>query len=85
METNLPVDMWRPQWAGLVALLRVVGRVLNTEDSKASPSARGAIEAAWKELNRTKPNPPIFWQFIEDERNSVLKNVQIQVLASTSR
>jgi hypothetical protein len=39
---------------------------------------RAAIDKAWEELKRTKPEPRIFWSFSEDERNYVLKEYQIR-------
>ncbi len=50
--------------------------VLKTVDSQASTEMANAIQAAWETLQRTKPEPDIFWQFIEEERNNVLKAYQ---------
>jgi hypothetical protein len=72
-DGNLQKPIWRAQWVGLVALLRAVGHVLAKVDVKASVAARVAIDEAWSGLQRTKPEPRIFWQFIETERNNVLK------------
>jgi hypothetical protein len=35
------------------------------------------IEDAWKKLSDRKPEPAIFWQFIQDERNNVLKEYRL--------
>ena len=66
-------ELWRLRWAGLVALLRAVGHVLDKVDGKANPEGRSVIDNAWKELNGSKPEPKIFWKFIEDERDNILK------------
>lgn len=66
-------DLWRPRWAGLVALLRSVGHVLDKVDGENSPEARDVVDSAWQELNRRTPEPKIFWDFIEEERNNILK------------
>ncbi|MGH7221396.1 MAG: hypothetical protein ACREI1_13840 [Nitrospiraceae bacterium] len=68
-----PNALWRPKWAGLVALLRAVGHVLDKIDGEGSPEARQVIDRAWEELRGRRPEPKIFWEFIEAERNNVLK------------
>ena len=64
---------WRLRWGGLLALLRAVGHVLAKVDSKESAEAKRAIGEAWNALNVTRPEPKIFWEFIEAERNNILK------------
>jgi hypothetical protein len=66
---------WRTRWAAAVALLRSVGHVLDKVDGAASPERRKAFDEAWEALQNGKPRgvPEIFWRFIEDERNNLLK------------
>lgn len=75
--TEISKDLWGPlwrlRWAGLIALLRAVGHVLAKVDSKASIEAKSAIDEAWNRLNDAKPQPKIFWEFIDAERNNILK------------
>lgn len=68
---------WRIAWVTSVALLRAVGHVLRNVDSKSSLAMAQAIETAWQGLSATKPEPKIFWQFIEEERNNILKEYQL--------
>ena len=70
-------DRWRRRWVATVVLLRTVGHVLDKVDSKRSPKMKTAIDEAWTELNNGKPNPAIFWHFIEDERNNVVKEYRV--------
>jgi hypothetical protein len=56
-----------------VVLLRAVGHVLHKVDGQRSPEYRSAIDAAWSLLGESKPEPRIFWDFIEDERNNIVK------------
>ena len=77
MPADMATVLWRPRWVGLVALLRAVGHVLEKVDGKADDTARKAIEAAWEGLRRSKPEPSIFWDFIDAERNNVLKAYEI--------
>lgn len=70
---DMPGELWRPRWAGLVALLRAVGHVLEKVDAARIVNAKQVVDAAWDELRQSKPEPKIFWQFIEAERNNVPK------------
>lgn len=69
IEKDMLSELWRPRWAGLVALLRAVGHVLDKVDGAHSPEARQAIADAWNDMKESR----IFRQFIEEERNNVLK------------
>src|SRR5918996_909674 len=64
---------WRTRWAAAVALLRSVGHVLQKVDVEASPAMAQAVTEAWTRMNASKPEPRIFWGFIEEERNNILK------------
>jgi hypothetical protein len=65
---------WRRQWILSITLLRAIGHVLDNVDGAGSPAARTAIDAWWASVKATRP--PIFWQFIDVERNSILKTYQ---------
>jgi hypothetical protein len=54
-------------------LLRAVGHVLKSVDAKASAEAKRAIDAEWRDLEEHKAKYPIFWKFILNERNNVVK------------
>ena len=64
---------WRTRWVGAVALLRTVGHVLHKVDGARSLELRAAVDAAYVELEATRPEPRIYWEFIEQERNNLLK------------
>jgi len=68
---------WQAQFSGCLALLRSVGHVLNKVD--AASSERLAINATqwWKTIKASKPEPKIFWEFIDKERNLILKESEI--------
>lgn len=63
---------WRRRWVSAVVLLRTVGYVLAKIDVNISPRYKAAIEAAWSRLSYTKPEPPIFWDFIDAERHNIV-------------
>ena len=68
---------WRCRWVAAVVLLRTVGYVLAAVDSSRSVKYKQAIDAAWKELQRTKPSPQIFWQFIDQERHNIVHEYEV--------
>lgn len=72
-----PTPYWRTRWTGLVALLRSVGHVLDKIDGEQSVEWRRAVDEAWNRCKQTKPEPRILWEFIEAERNNVLKAYEV--------
>jgi hypothetical protein len=56
-----------------VALLRAVGHVLENVDAKSSPAMKKAVQEEFRALRDTKPEPRIYWSFIREERNNILK------------
>jgi hypothetical protein len=70
-------DTLRRRWLTTITLLRTVGHVLDKVDGQASAAHRAAIDAAHMELKKTRL--PIFFEFIEDERNNVLKTYAFAV------
>jgi hypothetical protein len=68
---------WRRRWITTVVLLRVVGHVLDKVDSMRSAAHKRAIADGWTSLQRSKPEPAIFWGFIDEERNSILKEYRL--------
>ncbi len=56
-----------------VSLLRAVGHVLNKVDGASCPEMRAAVDEVWSEWKADKTANAIFFDFIEDERNSILK------------
>jgi hypothetical protein len=64
---------WRRKWTLVVTLLRTVLHVLDKVDGEGDPAVRVAVSDAWDNLKRTKPNPDIFWQFVDEDRNLIVK------------
>lgn len=64
---------WRLFWVAGVALLRTVGHVLVKVDAKVSPSHAEAVRTLWNRLQSDREASAIFWDFIEEERNNLLK------------
>lgn len=68
---------WRISWVTTVALLRAVGHVLRNVDAPTDTLLKRIVTEEWSKLSATKPEPAIFWQFIEDERNNILKEYRL--------
>jgi len=64
---------WRLHWVSGLALLRTVGHVLAKVDARDSPAHGEAVNGLWSKLKADKQSAAIFWEFIEEERNNLLK------------
>ena len=78
-EASANTPYQRPRWVAVITLLRIVGHVLDKVDKPAaSNEAQQRIDDAWKQLNATKPEPRIFHDFIDGDRNLLLKQYQVR-------
>ena len=68
-DDTLQSEEFRASWFTVVGLLRAVGHVLAKVDAEKSEALRRAVEQKWQELCALRPEPLIFWDFIESERN----------------
>ncbi len=71
----------RVLWVAAVALARAVGHVLQKIDGKQSTALNKAVEAAYASWKADRSANSIFWGFIEEERNQVLKQYEIGFFA----
>lgn len=68
----------------MITLLRTVLDVLDKVDRRTgTPEAQERIAAARKELFESKPDPRIFHEFIEDERNDTVHVYEIRARGRT--
>lgn len=63
----------------MITLLRAVGHVLDKVDGRTSPELRELIDEMYQRLKDHEPHSAIFWRFIEEERNNVLKLYRFSV------
>jgi hypothetical protein len=68
-------------WVAGVALLRAVGHVLHKVDSEQSPALKLRIERAFSSWKKDREANAILWEFIEDERNNLLKEYDVGFLS----
>ncbi|GAA0595856.1 hypothetical protein GCM10009416_37770 [Craurococcus roseus] len=81
LAVNADEDHWRVHWAGSLALLRAVGHVLRKVDRERSESHRKCGDEWWKRWDPkkgTEAKPNLFADFIETERNLVLKQYEFR-------
>jgi hypothetical protein len=64
---------WKMEWFAGVAALRTIGHVLHKVDSEQSQNHQNVINQTWKSWNFNKDDNWIFFDFIEKERNNILK------------
>jgi hypothetical protein len=76
---DLQGEEFRISWVAILTLLRAVGHVLEKVDAKADPHLKAELDKKWAELRKTRPAPEIFWEFIEKQRNLVLKQYDLGV------
>ncbi|WP_037382643.1 hypothetical protein [Sinorhizobium americanum] len=64
---------WKLPWIAGIALLRTIGHVLAKVDANKSRDHSREIEHFWRALKSDRESSRIFWDFIENERNNLLK------------
>jgi hypothetical protein len=75
LEEETDLDRWRVHWAGAVALVRAVGHVLHKVDGQ-RPHVQQLANSAFKNWKSDDRQHEIFREFIEAERNNILKQYQ---------
>jgi hypothetical protein len=80
-KESMECATWRPHWVLCLTLLRAVGHVLDKVDGEADVKHRAAISAKWEEWKADIEENRIFWDFIDAERNNLLKEYKFGVEA----
>lgn len=78
LEAEQDLARWRVHWAGALALLRAVGHVLHKVDG-ADPRVGRHVDTAYRRWKSQKAKNAIFWEFIENERNNILKEYRFNL------
>lgn len=78
LESEEDMPRWRVKWAGAVALLRAVGHVLRNVDRK-EPALCSRIDNQYERWKSNREVNAIFWNFIEKERNNILKQYRFNL------
>ncbi|MDV0439228.1 hypothetical protein [Xanthomonas sacchari] len=77
LELESDALRFRITWVAAMALCRSVGHVLDKVDSRTSPGLSIAIKQAWASWHDDREQHKIFHNFIESERNAVLKEYEV--------
>ncbi len=75
--SDLQGGRWRRHWILCVTLLRAVGHILDKVDTKTDQDLKRIINNEWTLLKKEK-RPHIFHDFIDEERNTVLKQYEMR-------
>ncbi len=75
LEKEEDEDRWRVHWVGAVALIRAVGHVLDKVDGQL-PAVKQVANLAFRQWKSDAPDHAIFRDFIDAERNNILKEYQ---------
>jgi hypothetical protein len=70
-------EVFRVLWVAGISLARAVGHVLHKVDAERDSATKRAVEAAYGVWQLDRSSNTIFWDFIEEERNQVLKQYSI--------
>lgn len=79
LQDETDADKWRILWAGGVALLRSVGHILLNIDQPADQCVAREGNAAHRRWKSDDPAHAIYREFIEQERNNILKEYRSRV------
>ena len=76
LELESKPDTFRVLWVAGIALVRTVGHVLQKVDSEKNYAVKTAVALIYAQWQSEKLNNAIFWDFIELERNQILKQYE---------
>jgi hypothetical protein len=78
LEDETDLRRWRFHWVAAITLIRAVGHVLDKVDGK-SPAVKAGARAAYARWTANTPEHQIFREFIERERNTILKEYEFNL------
>lgn len=78
LEAEQDLRKWRVHWAAAVALTRSVGYVLHKVDGR-DPRIKHLANEAYSIWNSDAPEHEIFREFIDKERNNILKQYEFNI------
>jgi hypothetical protein len=79
LEKEKESKNWRVYWVSCLTLLRAVGHVLDKVDGQVDEKHRAIIDARWANWKANEKENAVFWNFIEAERNNLLKQYEFGV------
>ncbi len=84
LEIEEDYTRFRVLWVAAITLARAVGHTLDKVDSKQSILMKTIVEKKWKDIKNSENRAEniIFFEFIENERNQILKEYEFGMLSS---
>lgn len=73
LEEEEDFDKWRIHWVAALATIRTVGYVLDKVDGAQNPNIKKVSNTLFKEWKSDSKKHGIFTEFIEKDRNLILK------------
>lgn len=78
LEEEADDDRFRILWIAGVVLARAVGHVLHKVDATLDPELARIVDQRFAEWKADPAKNAIFWDFIEQERNLILKEYELR-------
>jgi hypothetical protein len=78
LDEETDQDRYRRAWVCALALLRSVGHVLDKVDAKRNNRIKTAADGLYRSWKSNRAENAIFWDFIEEERNLILKEYELR-------
>jgi hypothetical protein len=75
---NPTYSAWKIEWAGICALLKTSVHLMREKDARSClpEHLKSELRRAWNELRKHKERYPLFWEFIDRERNNIIKEYE---------
>ena len=80
LETEADPASFRVLWVAGTALARAIGHILHKVDGRTGELARGIVAREFGSWKSKSEEHAIYWDFICDERNKVLKQYELGFL-----
>jgi ferritin-like protein len=81
LEEEADHQKWRITWVAAIALIRAVGHVLDKVDGR-DKQTKDVAGKLYKNWHKEPEKHEIFHEFIEKERNNVVKEYSVNILSS---
>jgi len=77
-QRQFSLSEWKVEWAGICALLKTSVHLMKAKDARSClpEKIKHEFKKAYDDLQKYKDRFPIFWKFIDKERNNILKEYE---------
>ncbi|HEV2263754.1 MAG TPA: hypothetical protein VGR79_04395 [Stellaceae bacterium] len=80
----MSLSAWKVKWAGICSLLKASIHLMRAKDAKSCmpETLRRELIGVWNRLGSERSKYKIFWEFIDKERNNILKEYDFSAYAA---